>query len=175
MNHDHHSSDANPQENNRRQLCSLEDCRAFAHRLAHRIARDSSTTLPLAIGLVGSLGAGKTQWTKFFAEALGASCLDVSSPTYVLIHRYHSQPVIYHVDAYRLNDEDEFLELGIEELFDGPQITVVEWADRFRHLMPSATIWITLEPDAQDPAKRWMTIECPSPSMGIDLSPSLEG
>jgi tRNA threonylcarbamoyladenosine biosynthesis protein TsaE len=175
VSHDHHSSDANPQQNSRRKLCSLEDCRVSAQWLAHRIARDSPPTLPISIGLVGTLGAGKTQWTKFFAEALGAESLDVSSPTYVLIHRYDSQPVIYHVDAYRLNDEDEFLELGIEELFDGPQITVVEWADRFRHLMPTATIWITLEPDARDPAKRWITMECHSPSIGIDLSPLRKG
>jgi tRNA threonylcarbamoyladenosine biosynthesis protein TsaE len=146
------------------ELHNLDDCRELARQLASRIASHSESVLPLTIGLVGTLGAGKTQWTKFFAESLGAQAEEISSPTYVLIHRYNSQPIIHHVDAYRVRDDDEFLELGIEELFDTKQITIVEWADRFRDLMPEGTIWITLELDSNDPSCRHVTIEnLPSP------------
>lgn len=137
---------------------SLDDCRHRARQLASHIASRSKSILPLTIGLVGTLGVGKTQWTKFFAESLGARTEDVSSPTYVLIHRYDSQPIIHHVDAYRVKDDDEFLELGIEELFDAQQITIVEWADRFRDLMPDGTIWITMELDPNDRSRRQVTI-----------------
>lgn len=141
-----------------RELHNLDDCRDLARQLAIQIASHSKSVLPLTIGLVGTLGAGKTQWTKFFAESLGANTEDVSSPTYVLIHRYNSQPTIHHVDAYRVKDDEEFLELGIEELFDAQQITIVEWADRFRDLMPDRTIWITLELDPSNPSRRQVTI-----------------
>ena len=140
------------------QLQNLDDCRDLARQLASQIASHSKSVLPLAIGLVGTLGVGKTQWTKFFAESLGARTEDVSSPTYVLIHRYDSQPIIHHVDAYRVKDDDEFLELGIEELFDAQQITIVEWADRFRDLMPDGTVWITMELDPNDQSRRQVTI-----------------
>jgi tRNA threonylcarbamoyladenosine biosynthesis protein TsaE len=148
-----------------RELHNLDDCRDLARQLARQIARQSKSVLPITIGLVGTLGAGKTQWTKFFAESLGAQAEDISSPTYVLIHRYHSEPIIHHVDAYRVKDEDEFLELGIEELFDSQQITIVEWADRFRDLMPKQTIWITLELDSNDPTCRHVTIENLPPTL----------
>jgi len=142
------------------QLRNLDDCRAMAQWLAEQVAKQSPTILPLALGLVGPLGAGKTQWTKFFAQSLGVYPDDVSSPTYVLIHRYESNPPIYHVDAYRVHDEDEFLELGIEELFEEPHMTIVQWANRFRNLMPDRTIWITFELDPNDPSGRTATIEC---------------
>jgi tRNA threonylcarbamoyladenosine biosynthesis protein TsaE len=148
-----------------RELHNLDDCRDLAGQLASQIASQSKSVLP--IGLVGTLGAGKTQWTKFFAEALGAQAEEISSPTYVLIHRYDSQPIIHHVDAYRVKDEDEFLELGIEELFDSQQITIVEWADRFRDLMPEETIWITLELDSNDSSYRHVTIENLPPTLSL--------
>lgn len=148
-----------------RELHNLDDCRDLAGQLARQIASQSKSVLPITIGLVGTLGAGKTQWTKFFAESLGAQAEEISSPTYVLIHRYDSQPIIHHVDAYRVKDEDEFLELGIEELFDAQQITIVEWADRFRDLMPKQTIWITLELDSNDPSCRHVTIENLPPTL----------
>ncbi|MCU0709211.1 MAG: tRNA (adenosine(37)-N6)-threonylcarbamoyltransferase complex ATPase subunit type 1 TsaE [Pirellula sp.] len=140
-------------------LETLEDCRNFAKRLAGRIQSHGTSILPLAIGLTGTLGAGKTQWTTFFSHALGAPSESTSSPTYVLIHRYDSEPVIYHVDAYRVQDEDEFLELGIEELFESNGITIVEWADRFPNLMPDGTLWIRFELDEFDPQRRWVSLD----------------
>jgi tRNA threonylcarbamoyladenosine biosynthesis protein TsaE len=146
-------------------LETLEDCRDFAKRLANRIQTHGVSILPLAIGLTGTLGAGKTQWTTFFAQALGTPPESTSSPTYVLIHRYDSDPLIYHVDAYRVHDEDEFLELGLEELFDSPCITIVEWADRFSQLMPEGTLWIRFELDERDPQRRWISLEGGPPNM----------
>ena len=117
----------------------LADCQLFAEQVA------SLSTTPMAIALSGTLGAGKTQWTRFFAIALGAQPASVSSPTFMLVHEYDSQPPIYHLDAYRIGDEDEMLELGIEEMLDADAITVVEWADRFPGLFPRQTLRVHLE------------------------------
>lgn len=137
------------------EIDSLEDCRQFAFRLAEML----SGRLPCVVGLIGTLGAGKTQWTKFFAEALGANPLDVSSPTFVLIHPLATDPPVYHIDAYRIGDSDEFLELGVEELFELPAITIIEWADLFPECMPKETLWVHLEaPDAIGTQRR-MTVQ----------------
>ena len=117
----------------------LVDCQLFAEQVANL------ATTPMAIALSGTLGAGKTQWTRFFAIALGAQPASVSSPTFMLVHEYDSQPPIYHLDAYRIGDEDEMLELGIEEMLDADAITVVEWADRFPRLLPRQTLRVHLE------------------------------
>ena len=118
---------------------NLADCQLFAEQVANL------STTPMAIALSGTLGAGKTQWTRFFAIALGAQPASVSSPTFMLVHQYDSQPPIYHLDAYRIGDEDEMLELGIEEMLDADAITVVEWADRFPRLLPRQTLRVHLE------------------------------
>ena len=117
----------------------LADCQLFAEQVANL------STTPMAIALSGTLGAGKTQWTRFFAIALGAQPASVSSPTFMLVHQYDSQPPIYHLDAYRIGDEEEMLELGIEEMLDADAITVVEWADRFPRLLPRQTLRVHLE------------------------------
>ncbi len=120
-------------------LEDLVDCRLLAEQVA------SQVTVPLAIALSGTLGAGKTQWTRFFAISIGARPEDVSSPTFMLVHEYDSQPPIFHLDAYRIGDEDEMLELGIEEMFDADAVTIVEWADRFPSLLPRNTLQVHME------------------------------
>ena len=119
-------------------LDGLNDCKELAVGLAPWLAAE----LPCVVGLVGNLGTGKTQWTKYFAEALGADPHEVSSPTFVLIHPIESRPKIYHIDAYRIHDADEFLELGIEELFEQLAITLIEWANLFPECMPKNSLWI---------------------------------
>ena len=98
------------------------------------------------VGLCGTLGAGKTRLVQAVAESLGALPGTVVSPTFVLIQEYRtSRPPVYHIDTYRLADEDEFYELGPDEYFEGDGITFVEWADRFAELLPKERIDITIE------------------------------
>ena len=117
----------------------LVDCQEFAEQLA------SVVIAPIAIALSGTLGAGKTQWTRYFAMELGAPGISISSPTFMLVHQYDSSPPVFHLDAYRVGDEEEMLELGIEEMFDELAITIIEWADRFPRLLPINTIRIHIE------------------------------
>ena len=126
----------------------LAECRMFAEQVAAHI------TVPIAIALSGTLGAGKTQWSRFFAIALGAHPETVSSPTFMLVHEYESRPRVFHLDAYRIGDEDEMLELGIEEMFDAEAVTIVEWADRFPSLMPRQTLRIHFEVGESESSRR---------------------
>ncbi len=106
---------------------------------------------PLVIGLVGTLGAGKTSLVQAIARAAGIDSADVTSPTFSLLQTHRGSLTLHHLDAYRLADEDEFLELGVDELFDGSDAwTMIAWADRVRDVMPPETLWmeIRIEQDA---------------------------
>lgn len=97
------------------------------------------------IGLIGTLGAGKTRLVQAVAEALGVARASVTSPTFVLVNEYQGRHPIYHFDTYRLRDEDEFLELGPDEYFDSAGLTFVEWADRFPTCLPRQRLTLSFE------------------------------
>jgi tRNA threonylcarbamoyladenosine biosynthesis protein TsaE len=98
------------------------------------------------VALVGTLGAGKTRLVQAVTAALGVPRDAVTSPTFVLVNEYRQGRLpVFHVDTYRLKDDDEFLCLGPEEYFESNGITLVEWADRVAHLLPADRIEITLE------------------------------
>lgn len=112
-----------------------------------RLGRALADVLPdgTTVGLCGTLGAGKTRLVKAIAMACGIERENVVSPTFVLCQEYHGRRSLYHLDTYRLADEDEFLQLGPEEYFDSTGITLVEWADRVVDCLPADRIDIHIE------------------------------
>lgn len=81
-------------------------------------------------GLKGTLGAGKSFFARAFINAFGNETIEVSSPTFTLLNIYEisDRPTIYHFDFYRLNNENELINLGIEEaLIEG--ISLIEWPE----------------------------------------------
>ncbi len=97
------------------------------------------------VALYGTLGAGKTRLVQAVAEALGVERRNVVSPTFVLVQEHHGRRDIYHIDAYRLRDEDEFLALGPEEFFESNALVFVEWADRVEGCLPKDRVEIHIE------------------------------
>lgn len=113
------------------------------------------------VGLVGTLGAGKTRLVQAVATALGVPPGKVTSPTFVLVNEYQGGRMpVYHFDTYRLKDEDEFLALGPEEFFESNGLTFVEWADRVAELLPKDRVEITIE--VVDETKRRITVNATS-------------
>jgi tRNA threonylcarbamoyladenosine biosynthesis protein TsaE len=96
------------------------------------------------VAMCGTLGAGKTRLVQAIAESLGIDRHNVISPTFVLVQEHHGRRSIYHIDAYRLRDEDEFLALGPEEFFESDAIVLVEWADRVQGCLPKNYIEIRI-------------------------------
>ena len=97
------------------------------------------------VSLCGTLGAGKTRLVQSIVAASGMAREEVVSPTFVLCQEYHAQRVIYHLDAYRLQDDDEFLELGPEEYFDSDGLTFIEWGDRVVDCLPPSRLEIQID------------------------------
>lgn len=97
------------------------------------------------IALNGTLGAGKTRLVQAIAAACGVERQEVVSPTFVLCQKYEGDRTIYHLDAYRLRDDDEFRELGPEEFFESGGLTIVEWADKVADCLPDERVEIDIE------------------------------
>lgn len=114
----------------------------------------------VVIGLVGTLGAGKTRLVRAIAEALGADPGAISSPTFVLIHEYDADPPISHFDAYRLDDPDDFDALGASDHWaEGDRLCLIEWADLVADRLPPTTWWVRIKLDG--PTGRLVRVECP--------------
>lgn len=112
------------------------------------VGRQLSALLPESgpVLLIGNLGTGKTTLVKGIAQARGAAePEEVTSPTFPLIHEYGDPAKVFHVDLYRLDTEREVLSLGLDEIFDRPALTLIEWGERFPGLWPAATPRIYLE------------------------------
>jgi len=118
-------------------LPDAESTCAVARELAGRLTGGS------VVALVGPLGAGKTTFVKAAAEALGVT-EEVTSPSFVRLHIYHGDLPVYHLDLYRVEDQAEFLALGLDEWLDTDGVTLVEWAERAAAMLPAHTVTVTL-------------------------------
>jgi tRNA threonylcarbamoyladenosine biosynthesis protein TsaE len=97
------------------------------------------------VALVGTLGAGKTRLVQAVAAACGIPADQVTSPTFVLCQPYEGTRTLFHLDAYRLKDDDEFLGLGPEEYFESEGLTLIEWADRVADCLPSDRVEVRID------------------------------
>jgi tRNA threonylcarbamoyladenosine biosynthesis protein TsaE len=117
----------------------LEDTDRFGAALAEFLP-DGTT-----VCLSGTLGAGKTRLVQAVAAACGINRADVVSPTFVLCQHYSAARRLNHLDAYRIRDDDEFLEIGVDEMFGSDGITLVEWGERVRNCLPPDRVDIQIE------------------------------
>lgn len=97
------------------------------------------------VALHGDLGAGKTHLVQGLCEALGVPRARISSPTFALVHEYDGRDFpIVHLDAYRLDDPRELLDIGIEEYLDGDALALVEWPELATPFLPPHTFHLRL-------------------------------
>jgi tRNA threonylcarbamoyladenosine biosynthesis protein TsaE len=109
---------------------SLEDIQTIAHQL---LAQNPHKV----ILLVGEMGAGKTTLIKALAAALGVQNA-TSSPTFSLVNEYHTESngPVYHFDVYRIKDETEAYDFGMDEYLYSGHWCFVEWPEKIPTLIP---------------------------------------
>lgn len=93
----------------------------------------------------GEMGAGKTTLIKAICACLGVTD-NVTSPTYSLVNEYQSRDnnTLYHFDFYRIKNESEALDMGIEEYFYSGGYCFVEWPSKIPNLLPEAFLEIVI-------------------------------
>ena len=99
----------------------------------------------------GEMGAGKTTLILHLLKRLGISDPE-GSPTYSIINQYElpGQKKLYHIDAYRIKDNNEAFSLGLDELFEENAIFMVEWAEKIAKFLPEHQITLTILNDSID-------------------------
>ena len=99
------------------------------------------------ICLEGELGTGKTCLAQGIGQGLGVT-ESITSPTFVMANEYHPpppNPVLYHIDLYRLDDAvKEVGALGFEDYLYGEGVCVIEWANRGQEALPAECLRISL-------------------------------
>lgn len=123
----------------------------FAKNFAEKLTKND------IIVLNGELGSGKTKFTQGILEFFGLEN-EISSPTFTLVNEYKSKNIaIYHFDVYRLNNSDDFFDIGGEEYF-GNGICIIEWGEIIKDILPSNTIFVNFEKDNDNQNIRKITI-----------------
>jgi tRNA threonylcarbamoyladenosine biosynthesis protein TsaE len=112
------------------------------------LARSLATVLEAGdvIGLEGGLGAGKTTFARGAVHGLGVpEDTAVTSPTFALLHHYQGRLPVAHADFYRLGNETELEELGIDELVAEGAVLFAEWGRKFPGMATRTVLWVELE------------------------------
>ena len=118
-------------------VCSLEETKAVAEKLAERI------TKPVVIAYFGGLGAGKTTFSRFLCQALGSHD-EVTSPTFAMVHEYQGRLPIYHFDMYRVDGYESLYSTGYFDYLD-TGVLLIEWSENIKEDLPREYIRIEIE------------------------------
>lgn len=115
-----------------------------------RIAAEFSKTLSPGdvVCLFGEMGVGKTVFTNGLCRALGA-CDYATSPTFTVVNEYDGADFpVYHFDMYRIEDEDELIELGFDEYLGSGGICIIEWPENIPNSLPKKRINVKILRDS---------------------------
>ncbi|HOA55040.1 MAG: tRNA (adenosine(37)-N6)-threonylcarbamoyltransferase complex ATPase subunit type 1 TsaE [Bacillota bacterium] len=121
---------------------SADDTAELGRKLGSMLQRGDN------VCLIGDLGSGKTAFTGGLAKGLGISGY-ITSPTFTIVNEYEGRLPLYHFDVYRISDVDEMPDTGYYEYIDGDGVTVIEWADLIKEILPSERIEVHIEKNDQ--------------------------
>ena len=134
---------------------SVADTEKLAARLAEKLRGGE------VIAFTGSMGMGKTAFTRGLVEALGGGDV-VSSPTFALVNEYAALLTVQHFDMYRVSGWDDLYSTGFFDYLDTDSVLVIEWSENIDGALPENTIRIDMQ-KGETETERVITID------GIEL------
>jgi len=139
---------------------SSKETKKAGMALGQILGREPLSNKALVVALEGDLGSGKTTFIQGLAQGLKVK-ENILSPTFVIqkdfLLKLKNFKNLYHIDAYRLKNPEELLELGFKDLIGNPEnLIVIEWADKIKKILPKEILKIEFENLGED--KRKITI-----------------
>lgn len=133
---------------------SVEETERVGYELALSLEKEK----PHFIAMYGDLGVGKTAFVRGLASVLAPNAR-VKSPTYTVVNRYNSNSLpLYHLDVYRIEDEDELYSIGFDDYVNSG-ICVVEWSENIPTSIPKDAILVSIEKEGENFEGRKIIIE----------------
>ena len=109
------------------------------------------------LAFTGSLGMGKTAFTRGLARGLGCRGR-VTSPTFTIVNEYDGKIPLFHFDMYRLGSSDELFDIGWDDYLARGGVCAVEWSERVSDALPDDTIYVDIARGEEDENTRTITV-----------------
>ena len=109
------------------------------------------------LAFTGSLGKGKTAFTRGLARGLGCRGR-VTSPTFTIVNEYDGKTPLFHFDMYRLGSSDELFDIGWDDYLARGGVCAVEWSERVSDALPDDTIYVDIARGEEDENMRTITV-----------------
>lgn len=128
---------------------STQETEAIGEELAQKLRGGD------VLAFTGSLGMGKTAFTRGLARGLGCRGR-VTSPTFTIVNEYEGRTPLFHFDMYRLGSSDELFDIGWDDYLARGGVCAVEWSGRVSDALPEDTIFVDIA--RTDEHEDWRTI-----------------
>lgn len=128
---------------------STQETEAIGEELAQKLRGGD------VLAFTGSLGMGKTAFTRGLARGLGCRGR-VTSPTFTIVNEYEGRTPLFHFDMYRLGSSDELFDIGWDDYLARGGVCAVEWSERVSDVLPEGTIFVDIA--RTDEHEDWRTI-----------------
>ena len=131
---------------------STQETEAIGEELAQKLRGGD------VLAFTGSLGMGKTAFTRGLARGLGCRGR-VTSPTFTIVNEYEGRTPLFHFDMYRLGSSDELFDIGWEDYLTRGGVCAVEWSENVRDALPPDAVTVTIARCPENDGWRTITIE----------------
>ena len=130
---------------------SAEETERFGESLAQELRAGD------VLAFTGSLGMGKTAFTRGLARGLGCRGR-VTSPTFTIVNEYEGRTPLFHFDMYRLGSSDELFDIGWDDYLARGGVCAVEWSERVSDALPGDTIFVDIARGEEGENTRIITV-----------------
>ena len=130
---------------------SAEETERFGESLAQELRAGD------VLAFTGSLGLGKTAFTRGLARGLGCRGR-VTSPTFTIVNEYEGKTPLFHFDMYRLGSSDELFDIGWDDYLARGGVCAVEWSERVSDTLPGDTIFVDIARGEEGENTRIITV-----------------
>ena len=134
---------------------SPEETEAVGEKLAAAVSNR-----PFAfVALYGELGVGKTAFVRGFCRVFGID--RVKSPTFTVVNEYRGTKNVFHMDLYRLRDEDDLLSVGYEDYLGRRGYVLCEWSEKIPSAIPDDAIRVAVSKTDGETGRKIVIDGCP--------------